>query len=219
MNGGSDTVLFPHMHYFEFTDADDMDNPNPKFLQIHELKKGKRYLIYITTYAGLYRYNMNDMLEVTGFYGTIPMVQFIQKVNGIISMTGEKIHERQFIEAVQQAEQETGIKTRFYVGFADINESRYHYYIDFDDTKLSQESADSFARTVDEKLKKINLEYEAKRDSFRIKDPVVHILKENAFEDFKVESIKRGMAREGQFKMNLLMQDEKRHAMFKALVK
>ena len=134
-------------------------------------------------------------------------------------MTGEKIHERQFIEAVQQAEQETGIKTRFYVGFADINESRYHYYIDFDDTNLSQESADSFARTVDEKLKKINLEYEAKRDSFRIKDPVVHILKENAFEDFKVESIKRGMAREGQFKMNLLMQDEKRHAMFKALVK
>ena len=219
MNGGSDTVLFPHMHYFEFIDADDMDNPNPKFLQIHELKKGRRYLIYVTTWAGFYRYNMNDMLEVTGFYGTIPMVQFIQKVNGIISMTGEKVHERQFIEAVQQAEQETGIKTRFYAGFADVNESRYHYYIDFADTNISQESADSFARTVDEKLKKINLEYEAKRDSFRIKDPVVHILKENAFEDFKAESIRKGMARDGQFKMNLLMQDEKRHAMFKALVK
>jgi hypothetical protein len=219
MNGGNDTVLFPHMHYFEFTDADDIDNSNPEFLQIHELKKGKRYLIYITTYAGLYRYNMNDMIEVTGFFGTIPTIQFIQKVNGIISMTGEKIHERQFIEAVQQAEKETEIKTRFYVGFADVNESRYHYYIDFADTNLSQESADNFARTVDEKLKKINVEYEAKRDSFRVKEPVVHILKENAFEDFKAQSIKNGMGREGQFKMNLLMQDEKRHAMFKALVR
>lgn len=219
MNGGNDTVLFPYMHYFEFTDADDIDNPNPKFLQIHELKKGRRYLIYITTYAGLYRYNMNDMIEVTGFYGTIPTIQFIQKVNGIISMTGEKIHERQFMEAVRQAEKETGIKTRFYVGFADVNESRYHYYIEFADTNLSQESADDFAGNVDEKLKKINVEYEAKRDSFRVKAPVVHILKENAFEDFKVESIRRGLAREGQFKMNLLMQDEKRHAMFKALVK
>lgn len=219
MNGGNDTVLFPYMHYFEFTDADDIDNPNPKFLQIHELKKGRRYLIYITTYAGLYRYNMNDMIEVTGFYGTIPTIQFIQKVNGIISMTGEKIHERQFMEAVRLAEKETGIKTRFYVGFADVNESRYHYYIEFADTNLSQESADDFAGNVDEKLKKINVEYEAKRDSFRVKAPVVHILKENAFEDFKVESIRRGLAREGQFKMNLLMQDEKRHAMFKALVK
>ena len=219
MNGGSDTVLFPHMHYFEFVDADDMDNPNPKFLQIHELKKGKKYLIYITTYSGIYRYNMNDMIEVTDFYGTIPAIQFLQKVNGIISMTGEKVSEGQFITAVKQAEEQTGQKTRFYVGFADVQESRYHYYIDFADEATTQEQADAFAKVVDEKLKKLNVEYEAKRDSFRVKDQACHILKANAFEEFKKESIAKGMARDGQFKMNLLMQDEKRHAMFKALVK
>ena len=43
LNGKDDTVLFPHMHYFEFISADDLDNPNPKFLQLHELEKGKRY--------------------------------------------------------------------------------------------------------------------------------------------------------------------------------
>ena len=104
MNGGDDTVLFPHMHYFEFTAQEDLDNPNPKFYQLHELEVGKRYCIYVTTYAGLYRYNMNDLIEVTGKYNTIPTIQFIQKVNGIISMTGEKVHERQFIEAVREAD-------------------------------------------------------------------------------------------------------------------
>lgn len=219
MNGKDDTVLFPHMHYCEFVDADDMENPNPKFLQLHELQKGKKYLIYVTTYAGLYRYNMNDLIEVTGLYGTIPTIRFLQKVNGIVSMTGEKIHESQFINAVTQAESETGMKTRFYVAFADINESRYHFYYDFLDSSTTQEQAEAFTSKVDAALKKFNLEYEAKRDSFRVKDGVTHLLKENAFEDFKIASIAKGMARDGQFKMNLLMQDEKRHAMFKELVK
>ncbi len=219
MNGKNDTVLFPHMHYFEFVDFDDMENPNPKFLQTSELQKGKKYLIYITTYGGLYRYNMNDLVEVTGFYGTIPTIQFLQKVNGIVSMTGEKISERQFTEAVSEAEKETGLKTRFYVSFADINESRYHYYYDFMDENTTQEQAENFTKVVDATLKKLNVEYTAKRDSFRVKDGVTHILKANAFEDFKAASIAKGMARDGQFKMNLLMQDDKRHAMFKELVK
>ena len=84
MNGGDDTVLFPHMHYFEFIRAEDLDNPKPEFLQLEQLEVGKRYCIYVTTFAGLYRYNMNDLVEVTGRYGTIPTIQFIQKVNGII---------------------------------------------------------------------------------------------------------------------------------------
>ncbi|WP_191017200.1 GH3 auxin-responsive promoter family protein [Treponema zioleckii] len=219
MNGGCDTVPFPHAHYFEFVSADDMDKPEPRFYQLHELEVGKRYLIYITTYAGLYRYNMNDMIEVTGMYGTIPTIQFIQKVNGIVSMTGEKVHERQFMEAVQRAEDETGLQTRFYVGFADVEKSLYHFYFDFMDESVTQEKADSFSKKVDENLKKINVEYAAKRDSFRLKAPETHIMKKNAFEDYKVESIEKGLARDGQFKLNLLMQDEKRHAIFKHLVK
>jgi hypothetical protein len=42
-------------------------------------------------------------------------------------------------------------------------------------------------------------------------------MKENAYELYKMAALEQG-ARDGQFKMNLLMQDEKRHAMFKELV-
>ena len=217
MNGKDDTVLFAHYHFFEFTSADDMDNPNPKFYQLHELEVGKRYLVYITTYSGLYRYNMNDMIEVTGHYNTIPTIQFIQKVNGIISMTGEKVHERQFMEAVEQAQEQAGVKLRFYVGFADVDKSLYHFYYDFQTPGMTKDKVEEFTKLVDEKLKKINVEYESKRDSFRINDPIGHVLKENAFERYKMSVLEQG-GRDGQFKMNLLMQDEKRHEMFKLLV-
>ena len=210
------------MHYFEFISAEDLDNSNPKFLQLHELEKGKRYSIFVTTYAGLYRYNMNDLIEVTGFFGTIPTIQFVQKINGIISMTGEKLHEKQYIEAVKQAEKSTGMALKFFVGFADIEDSVYHWYYEFADNDKSleelQKQADEFSKVVDANLKAINCEYEAKRDSFRIKDPISHVMQKESFETFKVRCIDQG-ARDGQFKLNLLMQDERRHAMFKDLIK
>lgn len=218
MNGKSDTVLFPHMNYFEFISDQDLENPNPKFLQLHELELGKRYCIYVTTFAGLYRYNMNDMIEVTGFYGTTPTIQFIQKINGIISLTGEKLHERQFIEAVRQAEKETNLPTKFFVGFADIEQSTYHFYYEFADTSIDQAKAEEFTKVVDKNLKALNVEYLAKRDSFRVKDPITHLLQNESFETYKKRCIEND-SRDGQFKLNLLMQDEKRHGMFKDLIK
>lgn len=218
MNGKSDTVLFPHMNYFEFISDQDLENPNPKFLQLHELELGKRYCIYVTTFAGLYRYNMNDMIEVTGFYGTTPTIQFIQKINGIISLTGEKLHERQFIEAVRQAEKETNLPTKFFVGFADIEQSTYHFYYEFADTSIDQAKAEEFTKVVDKNLKALNVEYLTKRDSFRVKDPITHLLQNESFETYKKRCIENG-SRDGQFKLNLLMQDEKRHGMFKDLIK
>lgn len=218
MNGDDDnTVLFAHMHFFEFTDADDMENPNPHFYRLHELKKGKRYLVYVTTYAGLYRYNMNDMVECTGYYGTIPMIQFIQKVNGIVSMTGEKLHEKQFIDAVQEAEKQTSLATQFFVGFADIQDSVYHMYFEFEKRDVTQAQCNEFTAKVDEFLKRENMEYAAKRDSFRVKAPVGHILVRNAFEKYKEEKLKDGGRDGAQFKMLLLMQDDAKHEIFKKL--
>lgn len=218
LNGKDDTVLFPQFHYFEFIDEKDLENPNPSFKQIYELEMGHRYSVFVTTYAGLYRYNMNDLVEVTGKFDTIPTIQFIQKINGIISMTGEKLHERQFIQAINQTQEETNIKLRFYVGFADVQNSVYQIYYEFENQNISDDEVKNFNKKVDENLRKINIEYEAKRVSLRIAEPVPHILTKDSFEHFKEECLKNGF-RDGQFKLNLLMQDEKRHAMFKTLEK
>ena len=212
----NNTVLFPHFHYYEFIAEEDLENENPTYLQLHELKEGKRYCPFVTTYAGLYRYNMNDLLEVGPNFMNTPTVHMIQKVNGIVTMTGEKLHERQFIEAIHTAEKDLQMPLKFFVGFADLDISAYHFYYEFADQATTQKDAERFTKRVDEILREINIEYKAKRESFRVKDPVTHRLQKESFETFKAQCIAEG-ARDGQFKMNLLMQDEKRHAKFKKL--
>ena len=209
----NESVLFPQFHYYEFVAEDELDSPDKHFLQIYELEQGKRYCAYVTTYSGLFRYNMNDLVEVGGKYYDTPTVHMVSKVNGIVSMTGEKLYEPQFIEAVHEAEKETGIKTKFFVGFADVDESCYHFYYEFDDERIGQQEADDFTKVVDQKLAAINIEYEAKRASFRLHEPQAHILLSNAYARFKAACLQDGF-RDGQFKFNLLMQDEKRRRKF-----
>lgn len=209
----NESVLFPQFHYYEFVAEDEIDSPDKHFLQIDELEIGKRYCAYVTTYSGLFRYNMNDLVEVGGKYHKTPTVHMVSKVNGIVSMTGEKLYEPQFIEAVHEAEKELNIKTKFFVGFADVHESRYHFYYEFENEETTQEEAAKFTEVVDKKLQEINMEYESKRASFRLHEPQAHLLLSNAYARFKAACLQDGF-RDGQFKFNLLMQDEKRQKKF-----
>jgi len=212
------TVLFPHFHYYEFIKEGDLDNPNPVYYQLSELEQGKRYCPFVTTFAGLYRYNMNDLLEVGPDFVNTPTVHMIQKVNGIVTITGEKLHERQFISAVKKVEKETGLPVKFFIGFADLEASAYKWYYEFADNEaVTQEQAEEFTRKVDEQLMNDNIEYKAKRVSLRLKDPMTYRLVKESFEKFKARCISEG-ARDGQFKLQLLLQDEVRHSKFKELV-
>lgn len=218
----NNTVLFPHFHYYEFVAEEEclepgfQKNPNLHFLQLHELQKGKRYCPFVTTYAGLYRYCMNDLVEASDLFHQTPTVFMIQKINGIVTMTGEKLHEQQFMKAVRQAADDLKMPVRFFIGFAELSSSSYQFYYEFEDEATTQADCDRFTVRVDEILKQMNMEYEAKRVSLRVKDPVGHRLVRNSFEQFKARCIAEG-ARDGQFKLMLLMQDEGRHAKFKDL--
>lgn len=216
MDDTLNTVMFPHYHYYEFVAEEDLDNPNPKFYQIDELVCGKRYCPYVTTFAGLYRYDMHDIVEAGPCFHKTPTVHMIQKVNGIVTITGEKLYEKQFIDAVHEAEKQTGLMTRFFIGFANLEASNYDFYYEFANLDTTQEQAEDFTKHVDENLKKMNVEYLAKRDSLRLKDASTHRLIRESFETFKAQCIAEG-ARDGQFKLLLLLQDEKRHAKFKKL--
>jgi hypothetical protein len=78
--------------------------------------------------------------------------------------------------------------------------------------------AEQFTAAVDKCMQDYNPEYREKRASNRIKAPETALLGPESFERFKATCINRGY-RDGQFKLNLLMQDEKRQAMFKELEK
>lgn len=207
-----DSVLMANMHFFEFKREKDLGDPDAPFYFLWELKEGERYCPYVTTWSGLYRYNMNDILQAGPAFFNTPKVHMVQKVNGIVSITGEKLYEDQFIKAVDQAQESTGMKLSYYTGYVNLNESRYDWYFEFVDRKTSQKQADQFAKVVDENLKKLNIEYESKRKSFRLNDPAVYLLQEKAFDKFKEFIINRSKRDASRFKPNVLAQDESKHA-------
>ena len=56
-------------NFFEFLPEDHPGTPGPEdLLTVDQLEEGKSYYIYVTTLAGLYRYDMNDIIQVMGYY-------------------------------------------------------------------------------------------------------------------------------------------------------
>ena len=74
-----------------------------ELLRVEQLEVGQRYFVYVTNASGLYRYEMNDIVEVAGHDRQTPLIRFIQKGKGVVSFTGEKLYEVQVIAAVDKA--------------------------------------------------------------------------------------------------------------------
>ena len=87
-------------NFFEFVERDEWGSESPDFLMLHEIEPGKHYYIFVTTQNGLYRYFINDIIQVTGKYQNTPTIKFIQKGDGVINLTGEKLYEDQVNKAV-----------------------------------------------------------------------------------------------------------------------
>ncbi len=99
--------------FYEFIQVSDdkLENRSPKLLD--ELELGERYCVVVTTNAGLYRYNTNDIVEVTGFYHKIPIVKFVGRINNFSDIVGEKL-ENSFVEKqVLNLLKENNIKEEF----------------------------------------------------------------------------------------------------------
>ncbi len=80
-------ILSVFSHYFEFISLED-----EQVYGAHELREGQQYEAVITTSGGLYRYRMNDVVEVTGFFGKIPTLRFVGKRDAVSDLFGEKLN-------------------------------------------------------------------------------------------------------------------------------
>jgi len=190
-----------HHHFFEFAEETTWDAGRPEFLSVDQLQPGRRYHVIVTTVAGLYRYFMNDLIEVTGLCRRTPLLRFVQKGRGVTSITGEKLYESQAIDAVQQAAREHGFAASFFLVAADEHTSAYTLYVEAD--RGTPPDCEAFAAAVDAQLGARNLEYHAKRDSGRLGPLAVVWLRAGAAEAYKAACVGTGQ-REGQYKPAVL---------------
>ena len=66
-DGGSGGPVAVGLHFYEFVPEDQIDRPDPDVLLPHQLEEGRKYVLILTNGAGLYRYNIGDVVRVTGF--------------------------------------------------------------------------------------------------------------------------------------------------------
>ena len=153
-------------HYYEFIPESEIDSSQPTVLGAHELIDGARYFLVPTTAAGLYRYQIMDLVRVNGFLGRTPKVEFLGKGDRIANMTGEKLSEYQVTQSFDRAALATGYAARTYAVAPVWNETQPHYglFVEVADRTGLEE----FVTALERELIAANVEYAAKRQGGRL---------------------------------------------------
>jgi hypothetical protein len=162
--------------YYEFIAEAEMEAENPRVLSIEELEAGRRYSILLTTTGGLYRYRINDVVEVTGFRGRAPLLAFVRKGGEMTSITGEKMHVNHFIEAVSDAAYTFGLRVEQFRAAPDVEASRYEIYLELRSRITRAELQLEVLPALDRALARVNIEYAEKRRSGRLASPRLHLM-------------------------------------------
>ncbi|KAK5783835.1 putative indole-3-acetic acid-amido synthetase GH3.9 isoform X1 [Gossypium arboreum] len=107
-------TLLPNMGYFEFLPlgengalAMDIDEeeavPNDRLVDLVNVKVGCYYELVVTTFSGLYRYRIGDVLQVTGFHNQAPQFRFICRRNVVLSVDNDKTNEEDLHRSITTA--------------------------------------------------------------------------------------------------------------------
>ncbi len=146
--------------FFEFIPESEIQNKNPQVLRTEQLEKGENYFILLTTQSGLYRYNIKDLVKVTGFYNNTPELAFLNKGSQISSIVGEKISEYQVINSYKKAKPNSN--QEFFIFPELINEIPNYVFCSISNIE------DRFLDDFDGELRKRNIEYDSRRKSGRL---------------------------------------------------
>ena len=206
VNSGAAGVLNVTTHFFEFVPAEQRDRDDPDFLTAEELESDHEYFVYLTTSAGLYRYDINDIVRVVDFYRRTPVIQFVRKGQGISSITGEKLTEAQVTAALVDIVDGGGFDLDHVTACVEWGEPPCYAFYCETARPWPEEQCHRFLRAVDGELSARNIEYEAKRSSRRLGMPVFKQVAAGSFTAFRQQRVAAG-APEAQVKIPHLSTD------------
>jgi hypothetical protein len=144
----------------------------------------KNYALIISTTGGLWRYLLGDTIQFTS------IKPFKIKVSGrlkhYINAFGEEVIVDNTDKAIAMASEKTGAVVADYtaapVYFSDSSNGAHEWLIEFEKEATS---LDEFTKELDDALKTINSDYEAKRyKNIALRLPVVHAIKKGTFTEW-----------------------------------
>ncbi len=70
-------------------------------IEMHEAIVGEKYELIVTTYSGLCRFNLHDVVRVTGFKGETACVEFLGRATEYLEIAGKKLYGFELLEIVE----------------------------------------------------------------------------------------------------------------------
>lgn len=188
--------LLEHV-FFEFAPVDAWDSGDRATLLLPEIEEGQSYYVLVTTAGGLVRYDMHDVVRVTGRIGRTPTLAFVRKGSGVTSLTGEKLTEEQVNLAVTGVAARAALNVPFHVVVADADSNRYIAYVE---ARAPAAHCDTLASALDAELAALNIEYASKRSSGRLRPLLLVLLDPGTGYAYREHAVRKGQ-RESQFKV------------------
>lgn len=167
--------------FYEFIPDSEWKENNPKTVVLSEVEVGKQYAMVITTSGGLWRYEIGDTIEFTS---TNPyLFRITGRTKQFINAFGEELIVDNTDRAIERACSITNSKILEYtvapVYFGNDSSGAHEWYIEFE---KEPNSIESFTAILDESLKSLNSDYEAKRSyNLSLGMPIVRVLKPGDF--------------------------------------
>ncbi len=148
--------------YYEFIPMSDWENENPRVLSLEEVELDENYALVISTNAGLWRYIIGDTIKFTNKYPYT--IKVTGRTKHFINAFGEEVIIDNAERAIQIAcSFSDAIVNEYTAGpiFMGENQKGAHQWIiEFD---VPPKDLDHFTRILDNSLKTLNSDYEAKR--------------------------------------------------------
>jgi hypothetical protein len=183
--------------FYEFIPFQDFGKENPKALSIEEVKLNEKYVMLISTNAGLWRYVVGDVVQFTSVkpYRII----IIGRTTHYINAFGEELMVDNAEKALKVASGQTAAKIEEYtaapVYFQSNTKAAHQWLIEF---QQKPDDFDRFIDVLDKELMRLNSDYEAKRfHDILLQKPVVQEVARGTFIKWMTARGKLG----GQFKV------------------
>lgn len=203
---GAGGVLAIGTNFYEFVPKEEMKSPTRRFLLCDQLEVGQQYFLIVTTPGGLYRYNIDDIIKVNGFFNKTPIIEFVQKGLNVVSIMGEKVYEEHVSEAINKASEKHGVPIKFFSASVQLDKPpRYIFLVEFDGEPPQGLKKELF-RSIEELLGKENAEYKYARDSLVLGEPIMKVMVPGSFERYRANRIASGV-HDSQFKAPKLAAD------------
>ena len=167
--------------FYEFIPMQTHGTPTETLLPLSEIKKGVNYAIVITTNAGLWRYKIGDTVMFTS---TAPYrIKVTGRTKHFINVFGEELIIENTDKALKIVAKKTNSEIVDYTVAPIFMEGKskgaHEWIIEF---KTPPKDLNYFGELLDNSLKSLNSDYEAKRyNNITLDKPKIHAAKQGLF--------------------------------------